>query len=99
LHSIYVDPPYTHPESFMVGMGYHPDVAAAELQRNVWSIGSHGGAVRPLVISACTLCTMRYVLIFRLPHSHFRILLPLSAFKPSLPPIFLKKYQYEQKSY
>ncbi len=26
----YVDPPHPHPESFMVGMGYHPDVAAAE---------------------------------------------------------------------
>ena len=26
----YVDPPHPHPESFMVGMGYHPDVASAK---------------------------------------------------------------------
>jgi hypothetical protein len=26
----YVDPPHPHPESFMVGMGYQPDVATAE---------------------------------------------------------------------
>ena len=26
----YVDPPHPHPESFMVGMGYHPDVTTAE---------------------------------------------------------------------
>ncbi len=26
----YVDPPHPHPESFMVGMGYHPDVATAD---------------------------------------------------------------------
>ena len=25
----YADPPHPHPESFMVGMGYHPDVSAA----------------------------------------------------------------------
>lgn len=25
----YVDPPHPHPESFMVGMGYHPDVTTA----------------------------------------------------------------------
>ena len=29
-----------------------PPHACAELQRNVWSIGSHGGLMRPLVISA-----------------------------------------------
>jgi hypothetical protein len=29
-----------------------PPHACAELQRNVWSIGSHGGLLRPLVISA-----------------------------------------------
>lgn len=28
-----------------------PTYACAELQRNVWSIGSHGGVVRPLVLS------------------------------------------------
>ncbi len=26
----YVEPPHPHPESFMVGMGYHPDVANAD---------------------------------------------------------------------
>ena len=26
----YADPPHPHPESFMVGMGYHPDVTAAQ---------------------------------------------------------------------
>jgi ADP-ribosylglycohydrolase len=29
-----------------------PPHACAEMQRNVWSIGSHGGIIRPLVISA-----------------------------------------------
>jgi len=29
-----------------------PPHACAELQRNVWSIGSHGGVIRPMVISA-----------------------------------------------
>ena len=29
-----------------------PEHACAEAQRNVWSIGSHGGIIRPLVISA-----------------------------------------------
>ena len=28
-----------------------PPQACAELQRNVWSIGSHGGVIRPLVVS------------------------------------------------
>ena len=26
----FADPPHPHPESFMVGMGYHPDVSAAK---------------------------------------------------------------------
>jgi ADP-ribosylglycohydrolase len=30
--------------------GFPPD-GCAELQRNVWSIGSHGGVIRPLVVS------------------------------------------------
>jgi len=29
-----------------------PPHACAELQRNVWSIGSHGGVIRPMVVSA-----------------------------------------------
>jgi ADP-ribosylglycohydrolase len=29
-----------------------PPHACAEMQRNVWSIGSHGGIIRPLVVSA-----------------------------------------------
>ncbi len=28
-----------------------PDHSCAELQRNVWSIGSHGGVIRPLILS------------------------------------------------
>jgi len=36
-------------ENYSRGLPLH---ACAELQRNVWSIGSHGGIVRPLVISA-----------------------------------------------
>jgi hypothetical protein len=36
-------------ENYSHGLPLH---ACAELQRNVWSIGSHGGVLRPLVISA-----------------------------------------------
>ena len=35
-------------ENYSLGLPPH---ACAELQRNVWSIGSHGGIIRPLVIS------------------------------------------------
>ncbi len=35
-------------ESFSQGLPAH---ACAEQQRNVWSIGSHGGVIRPLVVS------------------------------------------------
>ncbi len=35
-------------ENYSLGLPHH---SCAELQRNVWSIGSHGGVIRPLVIS------------------------------------------------
>ena len=35
-------------ENYSLGLPLH---GCAELQRNVWSIGSHGGMIRPLVVS------------------------------------------------